>query len=104
METKTKPRTSSGDKIAARWDGMTYIERLNLIMAHADLFSDPEEPDRWLITQSEIDMVNEMHESAREYIVEREDQPLFTSINLKKTVAAQHHREKLQAALEAVFK
>jgi len=95
---KNAPRQSSGHDITAKWDGMTFMERLNLVMNNIDLF--------WslrLISESEAKAVDAMHESDREYIVEREDQPLFTSLHLKETVAAQQHRDKLKAALQAVF-
>lgn len=95
---KSKPRQSSGHEIVAKWDGMSFMERLDLVMSHADLF--------WslrLISGSEIVAVDAMHESDREYIMEREEQPLFTSLHLKNTVAAQQHRDKLKAALRAVF-
>ena len=98
---KNKPRQSSGKDVTARWDGMDFVERLNLVMKNENLF--------WvlrLITRSEIALVHSMHESAREYIVEREDHPIFTSIDLKKSVDAQTtqlHRDKLKAALRAVF-
>ena len=95
---KNAPRTSSGDELAAKWDGMDFMERLNLIMGHTDLF--------WslrLITESEIAAVDATHVSDREYMVDREEQPFFTSLQLKETVAAQHHRDKLKAALKAVF-
>ena len=96
---KNGPRKSPGNNNVDRWDGMNLMERLNLIMDHTELFI-----SHWLITQSEIAMVSTMPESAKEYIVCREDQPMFTSIHLKKEVAAQNHRDKLEAALEAVFK
>ncbi|MBN2306358.1 hypothetical protein JXD20_00020 [Candidatus Peregrinibacteria bacterium] len=96
---KETPRTSSGNKIAAKWDGMDFMERLKLIMNFADKFL-----EYGLIARSELALVTGMPESDWEYIVGREDQPLFTSIHLKKEVAAQLHREKLKAALWAVFK
>lgn len=92
------PRTSPGDKIVAKWDGMNFMERLNLIMANENLF--------WvmrLITRSEIARLHHMRESAREYVAEREDHPFFASLELKQTVEAQAHRDKLKAALQAVF-
>jgi hypothetical protein len=95
---KNEPRTPSGEDITAQWDGMDFMKRLKLIMDHADLFH-----KQGLVANSEIDAVNAMHESDREYIVEREDQPIFTSLHLKETVAAQQHRDKLEAALKAVF-
>ena len=97
---KSIPRTSLGIRdVVQEWDGRDFLARLNLIMDHVELF--------WslrLITASEIAAVDAMNESAREYIVEREDHPLFTSIDLKKTVAAKYHGDKLKAALQAVFK
>ena len=95
---KNTPRTSSGEDVTAKWDGMDFMERLNLIMRNIDLF--------WslrLISDSEAKAVDAMPDSEREYIVDREDQPLFTSIHLKHTVVAQQHRDKLKAALRAVF-
>lgn len=104
---KNRPRKSpgparagtDGNEIVARWDGMNLMERLELIMDHASLLL-----ARGLIAPSEIALVEAMPESAREYIVYREDQPMFTSINLKKEIDAQLNRDKLEAALEAVFK
>ena len=103
---KTLPHISLGNSskktdIIARWDNMAYMERLKLIMDNANLF--------WvmrLITRSEIEMVMTMHESAREYIVNRENHPLFTSIDLKGDIndqASQLHRDKLTAVLRMVF-
>jgi hypothetical protein len=95
---KETPRTSPGDNIAAIWDGMNFAERLQFIMTNENLF--------WimrLITRSEIARLHQMRESAREYVVEREDHPFFASLELKKDLAAQTHRDKLKAALCAVF-
>lgn len=96
------PRTSPGDELVDQWDGRDYLGRLHLIMENENHF--------WmmrLITRSEIARVHQMHESAREYVAAREDQPFFTSLNIKKTLAEQitkRHRDKLKAALWAVFK
>ncbi len=95
---KNKPRKSPGTKIVDRWDGMTFMERLKLIMNYADQFK-----EHGLIAWNEIAMVDAMAESAKEYVLTREDQPWFTNIHLKKEVAAQVHRDKMKAALEAVF-
>jgi len=96
---KNAPRKSPGNKIVARWDGMNLMERLKLIMDHASLLL-----ASGLIAPNEIALVEAMPESAIEYIVHREDQPMFTSINIKKEIAAQLHRNKLETALKAVFK
>ena len=80
------------------WDDLGTLERLKLILQHADLFLSLR-----LITQSELDMINEMHESEWEYILDREDQPLLTSIHLKKNLEEQYHRYYLESALESIF-
>jgi hypothetical protein len=88
----------TGKEIATQWDGRGFLGRLKIILDNRDLF--------WslgLITTSELEMVIGMPESAIEYIVSREDQPFFTSIDLKKDLAVQNHRDKLIAALRAVF-
>lgn len=95
---KKAPRTSSGMKIADRWNGMSLMQRVQLIQDNVDLFWDLR-----LVTRSEIEMLLSMPESAQEYIVDREDHPIFTSIDLKKDIEAQIHRDKLEAALRAVF-
>ena len=84
--------------MASQWDGRDFLGRLKMIMDNRDLF--------WslgLIAESEIELVMGMPESAIEYIIEREDQPFFTSINLKQDLEVQNHRDKLNSALRAVF-
>jgi hypothetical protein len=96
---KGTPRKSTGAKtFADQWDGRDFLGRLALIMENAELFWDLR-----LITRSEIEMVMGMPESAREYIVGREEHPIFTSLELKENMETQIHRNKLEAALEAVF-
>jgi len=88
----------TGKEMTSQWDGRDFLGRLKMIMDNRDLF--------WslgLVTKSELEMVMGMPESAIEYIVDREDQPFFTSINLKQDLDVQSHREKLNAALRAVF-
>ena len=93
------PRKSSRVKdIVAQWDGKDFFGRLQLVMDNSDLFWDLR-----LITRSEIEAVVSMPESSLEYIVDREDHPIFTSLDLKSTLATQLHRNKLEAALNAVF-
>ena len=74
------------------------MDRLKLIKENRDLFR-----SLHLVTDSELDMVDHMSESALEYVLEREDTPIFTSINLKKDVTEQSHFEKLLTALSVVF-
>jgi len=67
-------------------------------MEHRDLF--------WalgLVTTSELAMASTLSESDREYVLNREDCPIFTSLNIKQLIENQNHREKMKAALRAVF-
>lgn len=89
---------SAGAGIVTHWDGRDFLGRLQMIMDNRELF--------WslgLITQSELEMVAAMSESGIEYVIDREDQPFFQSINLKKDIEMQNHRDKLETALKAVF-
>lgn len=96
---KNRPRTSSGGiDVTAKWNDMTPFERLQLIVNNSELFWDLR-----LVTRSELLTVMSMSESAKEYIVDREDHPIFTSIDLKEAVNTQNHRDKIEAALNAVF-
>ena len=95
-----KPHKSeAGKNIVTQWDGRDFAGRLQMILDDRQLF--------WslgLITKSELEMVTTMSESAREYVIDRENKPFFESIHLKEDVETQNHREKLEAALRAVFK
>jgi hypothetical protein len=95
---KTRPDKSTAEKIAAQWDGRDFLSRLKIILNNRELFC-----SLGLVTLSELTVASSMPESAIEYILSREDQPIFTSINIKKDVETQNHREKLKAALRAVF-
>ncbi len=95
---KNRPMTPKGPSINGHWDDLTVLERLNLILDNADHFLNP-----GLITRGELQMVMEASEGGWEYIIEREDQPLFTKINLKADVNTQELRDQLKAALRAVF-
>jgi hypothetical protein len=88
----------TGKEIAAQWDGRDFLGRIKMILDNRELF--------WslgLVTPGELTAASSMSESAIEYILNREDQPIFTSINIKEDVGMQHHREKLETALRAVF-
>ena len=92
------PDKSTGKEIATQWDGRDLLSRLRMILENRDLF--------WslgLVTLGELAIAQSMSESALEYVLHREDQPIFTSINIKEDLEVQNHREKLEAALRAVF-
>ena len=95
---QTPREIATGLEISSLWDGMDFSGRLKIIMDHRDLF--------WalgLVTTSELAMASSLSESDREYVLNREDCPIFTSLNIKQNIDAQYHREKLKAALGAVF-
>ena len=92
------PATADKKEIAIHWDGRSLLARLALVIENSELFQSLR-----LVTHGELDMVGEMSESGLEYVLGREDCPIFTSINLKKDVEAQNHRNKLETALSAVF-
>lgn len=95
---KNRPNKSLAEKIVTLWDGRDFLGRLQTIMDNRELFW-----ELGLITVSELEMITSMSESAKEYVIQREDQPFFTSINLKEDLDVQIHRNKLEAALHAVF-
>ena len=101
QNTSTGPSQTirSNEKIIATlWDGRDLLSRLQMILDNRDLF--------WslgLVTLGELVVAQSMPESALEYILNREEQPIFTSINIKEDLDVQCHREKLEAALRAVF-
>ena len=89
-----------GKEQAIPWDDMDFLGRLRFILANRDLFLNLR-----LVTDGEITAIDAMSPTELEYIVEREEQPIFTSINLKKAVEEQevdHHRENLMAALNMI--
>jgi hypothetical protein len=95
---KNRPNKSKAEEIVTHWDGRDFLGRLRMILDNRDLF--------WslgLVTLGELAVAQSMSESALEYVLSREDQPIFTSINIKEDVEVQNHREKLEAALRAVF-
>ena len=97
---KGHPHTSAGQpNVVKEWDGRDFLGRLQLVKDNMELFW-----DLGLITRSEIEWVMSMRESEVEYIAEREETPrFFTSLDLNKTLETQIHRNKLEAALSAVF-
>jgi hypothetical protein len=85
-------------KIAHFWSEKTALERLKLIMQYEDLFWALE-----LVTSAELKVVWATSSSNRQYVLNREDQPFFVSINLHQPLDEQVHSQKLKAALNAVL-
>ena len=93
-----RPNLISGPSIEGRWNDLDTLERLNMILDYRDLFV-----SFGLVTDQEVEMVLATSEGGREYILDREDQPLFHKINIKKELRTQALRDKLKAAISAVF-
>lgn len=96
METKTHGIV--GKPVEGRWNGLGTFERLKMILSHPDHFL-----SLGLVTRDELGKVMEASETELEYILEREEQPLFQYINIKHNTATQDLRRQLKAALKAVF-
>lgn len=92
------PDKPTGTNIEGHWNDLPTIERLKMILDHRDLFV-----SLGLVTPMEIAMVAVTSESEWEYVIDREDQPLFKKINIKKEMDTQILRDRLQAALRAAF-
>ncbi|MBU0727437.1 hypothetical protein KKA95_02010 [Patescibacteria group bacterium] len=88
---------SAGAGIVTHWDGRDFLGRLQLVKDNRSLFY-----ALGLITKMELEKVDQMTESALEYVIDREDQPIFEGINLKEEAGSQSHN-KFMTALAAVF-
>ena len=96
METKTKG--IAGKPVEGHWNGLGTLERLQMILSHPDHFL-----SLGLVARNELGRVMEASETELEYIIGREEQPLFQSVNIKHNTTTQDHRSQLKAALKAVF-
>ena len=93
-----KTKDIEGVKIESRWNGLTTFDRLKMILNYPDHFL-----SLGLVTRDELERVMGSSETELEYVMEREDQPLFQNINLKQTTYTQNLRNQLKTALKAVF-
>jgi hypothetical protein len=93
-----KTKDIEGVSIESRWNGLNPFERYKMILEHPDHFL-----SLGLITRYELERAMGASETELEYVMEREDQPLFQNINLKQTIYTQNLRSQLKTALQAVF-
>jgi hypothetical protein len=93
-----KQKDIEGTPIESRWNGLNTFERYKMILEHPDHFL-----SLGLITRDELDRVMKASDTELEYILEREEKPLFHNINLKGTVYTQELRNLFKTALQAVF-
>jgi len=96
---KHRPDTSKGPSlIESHWNDIGTLERVKMILRYSGHFL-----SMGLVTPQEVEEVAMTSESEWEYIIDREDQPLFQNINIKKEIRTQTLREQLKAALRAAF-
>lgn len=95
---KTRPMTSTGPSTTGHWDDLNTFERVKVILASPDHFL-----NLGLVTRDELTEVMQLSESECEYIIDREDQPLFHNINIKNPVSVQALRDQMEVALKATF-
>jgi len=96
---KNRPCTSVGtSKIESHWNDLGTLERVKLILQYTDHFL-----SLGLVTPQEVEEVAMTSESEWEYIIDREEQPLFQNINIKKEIRMQTLRDQMKAALRAAF-
>ncbi len=94
-----RPDSSMGPSaIEGQWNDLSTFERVKMILNYPDHFL-----NQGVVTPQELTEVSQMPETEVEYIIDREEQPLFTHINIKKELKTQYLRSQLKAALCAVF-
>jgi hypothetical protein len=93
-----KTKDIVGVSIESRWNGLNTFDRLKMILEHPDHFL-----SLGLVTRDELERVMGASETELEYVIDREDQPLFQNFNLKGNIYAQNLRKQLNAALKAVL-
>lgn len=89
------------EKIKGHWDDLNSFERLELMILHAEYFI-----DLGVFTREELANVINSSEGNLEYIIYREEQPLFKNINIKYTIDSTEQvkiSEKVKTAIRAVF-
>ena len=72
-------KTSLDTKGITYWNKLTAMERLHFVLSHQGLFLNSR-----LVNPGELLAARSAPESAREYIVEREESPFFSAVDVKK--------------------
>lgn len=91
MKLQTK---SLGTKGVTYWNKLTAMERLHFVLNHQGLFLNSR-----LVNPGELLAARSAPESAREYIVAREESPFFSAIDIKKGAEEQKDLVRLEATL-----
>ncbi len=91
---KLQTPKSLGTRGIAFWNKLTAMERLHFVLNHQGLFLNSR-----LVNPGELLAARSAPESAREYIVSREDSPFFSAIDVKKPAEKQKDLVRLEATL-----
>lgn len=91
---KLQMRKSLGTKGVSYWNRLTAMERLHFVLNHQGLFLNSR-----LVNPGELLAARSAPESAREYIVEREESPFFTAIDVNKAAELQRDFGRLETTL-----
>jgi hypothetical protein len=85
---------SLGTKGVTYWNRLSAMERLHFVLNHQGLFLNSR-----LVNPGELLAARSAPESAREYIVEREESPFFSSLDIRKVVESQKDFVRLATTL-----
>ncbi len=76
------------------WNGLTAMGRLHFVLNHQGLFLNSR-----LVNPGELLAARSAPESAQEYIVEREESPFFSALDVNKAVESQKDFTRLETTL-----
>jgi len=91
---KVQIRKSLGTKGVIYWNSLSAMERLHFVLNHQGLFLNSR-----LVNPGELLAARSAPESAREYIVAREDSPFFSAVDVRKKAEVQKDFTRLEATL-----
>jgi hypothetical protein len=81
---KVQLRKSLETQGVTYWNELTAMERLQFVLSHQGLFLNSR-----LVNPGELLAARSAPESAQEYIIEREESPFFSAIDVKKPAELQ---------------
>ena len=76
------------------WNKLTAMQRLQFVLNHQGLFLNSR-----LVNPGELLAARSAPESAQAYIVEREESPFFSAVDIKKTAESQQDSFRLTTTL-----
>ena len=96
MKLQLKPSLEA--KGVRYWNKLTALERLHFVLEHQGLFLNAR-----LVNPGELLAASAAPESAQEYILEREERPFFSAINLRQLMDQQEEALRLSTTLTAAM-